>query len=273
VLIERAGEMDMGDITLTRGGSIAGRVSLPGGLSCAGLRVGLDTGSHVHDGAIRTVGADGAFRFDLVTPGPHQLFVDGDQGRVRSGAGWDVTVVADAVADVVVDLADRVPHRIEVVVRVNGQPAEGLWLLVRRDTPRYQDSLGKTDADGRVLAETDGVGEAELIAGPSGAALGSLSVLLRSGECSHHELDIVAGRLVARLPGDQVPVIMSVERLDSPARERWGLQGSQPVEGLLDLGPVLPGHYKVSALVAGEWFDGEAVVEAGSPAEVSLVAR
>jgi Carboxypeptidase regulatory-like domain len=278
-VIEHAGELDLGDIALTRGGVIVGHVVLPAGGSPAGLRVGLDTGSNVDvdRGAVQALDTSGRFRFELVPPGEHQVFVAEAAGLVRSGPGWPVTVQDEHEVEVVLDLLGRSPHRLELSVTANGAPAPGLSVTVETPEGDRLAWFEATDAAGACAGEVDGRGRARLIVrGPHGGPeLGRFEATFDPGGVTRRQLDVSAGRLHVRVS----PGAMAGHSLGS--RFRIGPAGSEEITDivtaqstlapdLFDLGLMPPGRFAISLLGFDSELRGEVEIVAGADAEALL---
>jgi len=105
VCISSPGETDLGDLILTRGGTIAGIVHLPADMAGADWRVGLDSGPRADEGVRCTLDRTRTFRFDFVSPGPHLLFVADIFGHAPQERNWPVTAEEGTVSEIVLDLA------------------------------------------------------------------------------------------------------------------------------------------------------------------------
>jgi protocatechuate 3,4-dioxygenase beta subunit len=160
--------LDLGDLELQPSAAIAGAVLVPANRSRAGLVVRLDG---FRSGVQQTTDTEGAFRFDGVAPGRHQLFVDSVPGRTTSGGPFAVELAPGAVESVELDLRDKGTCQVALTVHFPDGPATGFQVELE---PEAQDSrvhrLGGLDEAGRISSWAPAVGRARIaVRSPSGA--------------------------------------------------------------------------------------------------------
>jgi protocatechuate 3,4-dioxygenase beta subunit len=149
---------DLGDLALTPGATILGRVLVPSGRAPSGLTVYLDES---HDRVTQTTDAAGEFRFAGLSEGPHRLVVDEVAGLLVASEPLSVTLGAGETREIMIDLRDRGTCAVSLVLEIGGVEARGLRVeLVSRSDPHVLVRLGETDANGRVEAVVRAIGEA-----------------------------------------------------------------------------------------------------------------
>ncbi len=162
-------ELDLGDLELQTPAAIAGRVLAPPNRSLAGFVVRLD-GSR--SGVQQTTDTEGAFRFDGVAPGSHQLFVDSVPGRTTSAGPFAVELAPGAVEAMELDLRDRGTCQVALTVRFPDAPARGFHVELQPEAPNSRSHrIGELDETGRVSSWAPAVGRARIaIRSPNGTS-------------------------------------------------------------------------------------------------------
>jgi hypothetical protein len=164
------------DLVLDKGGAIEGRVLMAPGRNAAGTIVGVNHG----EGKPRTqtVGPDGRFRFELLTPGKwkvmrcHSDFAGSTSTAISSGdeivggtIDTNCVVESGRTTTFDIDLRDNTSCVLDVALSLNGTPAKAwsltLWpstaAAIARALPH-----GATDSQGRARIELDEPGEYEV---------------------------------------------------------------------------------------------------------------
>ncbi|HKE00057.1 MAG TPA: sigma-70 family RNA polymerase sigma factor, partial [Planctomycetota bacterium] len=208
-------------LALDAGGAIEGRLVVSGDKDPSGTIVSASR----HDGRPRTmrVGADGRFRFDLLTPGKWQVQVSErevdptanswgiSRGRKRIDPPTNCEVVAGVTTTHDIDLRDARACTLEGELRVNGKPAAkwearlGTGPIWTSDTPRPATAVA---ADGRFSLSMARPGRYTLSLTPPGGELGegslTAAVELRAGAQSW-QLDLSTGSLrVEGVPAGEI---------------------------------------------------------------------
>jgi protocatechuate 3,4-dioxygenase beta subunit len=164
-----ARELDLGDLELQAPAAIAGRVLVPANRSLAGLVVRLDG---FRSGVQQTTDTEGAFRFDGVAPGRHQLFVDSAPGRTTSAGPFAVELAPGAVESMELDLRDKGTCQVALTVRFPDGPATGFHVELEPDAPNSRaHTLGRIDETGRVSSWAPAIGRARIaVRSPNGTS-------------------------------------------------------------------------------------------------------
>lgn len=180
------------ELALDAGGAIEGHVLMPRGRNPAGTIVGVNHG----EGKPRTqtVGPDGRFRFEELTPGGwkvmrcHSDFSGSTSTAMSSGDSIEggtidtnCVVVSGRTTRYDVDLRDSAPCVLVLELKVNGEPAKAwtatLWprgvYAISRDLPQ-----GATDAQGRARIEAEDPGSYEVHLGPAAESATALQIRL-----------------------------------------------------------------------------------------------
>jgi len=151
-------------IRLDAGGTLEGRVLMPAGQSSGSVVVGISRGDANPYG--QTVGPDGAFRFEHLTPGPWELRRMQPAG-VSSSSTWstggpdrpvlrnDFTITAGQTTHKDLDLRDDLPCVIEIDLQNNSGPSRA-WTIRATPVGNY------THWGGTLSATTDANGHARL---------------------------------------------------------------------------------------------------------------
>lgn len=166
VKIPPAKLLDLGDIVLGATGSVRGQLVIPVGLDVAGLMLTL---GEREDGHSCDADAAGAFHFSNVTPGSYALRLRGQSNVFEPGKRTTVLVNAGESTFSTLDLTDRVLLNVAITVEVQGVAVPGVHVhLIPNDLLDASDTelsmgtahLGKTDANGCVLARVRTMGDA-----------------------------------------------------------------------------------------------------------------
>ena len=277
----------LGDLEGSAPGAIEGLVLLPSGLSPAGLRIQLGNSWFADRDRTVTTDATGRFRFDGLGEGEHHVWVEEKQGVVVRGGPTPVTLGRGEEKSVTLDLSQRVPCAVEVVVRVNVEPVEGMQVWTRLAEGNRNWSLGLTDAEGRFSGSVEGVGEVRFeVHSAAGLYVGATEEVfaLVPGGRQRVEVSVSAGLLTATLPGDaELPGpfrwILQMKRIDAEGA-RWrtahlaaGLFKAGAGEKRADLGWIEPGSWRLRLHAGQRSFEGEVAVVAGQSLECALVER
>jgi protocatechuate 3,4-dioxygenase beta subunit len=213
---------DLGDLELQASAAIAGRVLVPANRSRAGLVVRLDGFRSSHQ---QTTDTEGAFRFDGVAPGRHQLFVDSAPGRTTSAGPFAVELAPGAVESMELDLRDKGTCQVALTVRFSDGPATGFQVQLEPEAPGSRaHTLGTLDEAGRVASWAPAVGRARIaVRSPHGTGFrhptAELDLALDARIDERIEFDVASLALV--LPESLVlPSNASVSlELSAPGRE------------------------------------------------------
>ncbi len=151
---------DVGDLVLTPGATILGRVLVPPARSAGGLTVYLD---EPRQNVTQTTDASGGFRFTGLSEGEHFLLLDEVPGSTVASEPMSVTLAAGETREVVLDASDCGTCKVSLTIDLGGPSPEGhrLRLVSTSDSSVWGD-LGRTDADGRVHGTVRAMGDAHL---------------------------------------------------------------------------------------------------------------
>ncbi|MBI5433253.1 MAG: carboxypeptidase regulatory-like domain-containing protein [Planctomycetes bacterium] len=246
------------ELVLGLGGTIEGRVLLPGVEEPAGVIVGASCG----DGRAQSmrVGSDGSFRFEHLMPGrwlvkrcdaeisPHSTSTSTQRGTSPSGLPWNCVVREGEVTRFDLDLRVDPRPRARGRLAFGGTPIVGWMVIARTEGDVYNPSgRGETDADGRFDVRAPSTGRGTLILQAPGEENGwsTLTVALEWRDAEFvWDRDFAAGRLeLAR---------GSASALDGSYRLSWSAPGES---ASLEIGtPLSPGGTRVfERLPAGTW--------------------
>lgn len=141
-------EVDLGDLPLSPGGVVLGRVIPPPGRALEGVDVELD--GPIAGRKART-DTSGVFRFEGVRPGQHHLQALERAGQHMAGERVTFELAAGATHELELDLSGLGVGQVSLTVTLNGDPLPNTEVLIvplAANAPFTQ--LGKTDASGRV---------------------------------------------------------------------------------------------------------------------------
>jgi len=139
---------DFGDLNLSPGGVVIGRVILPPRRALAGVEIALD--GPIGGGRVRT-DATGAFRFDGVRPGKHHVEALERPGQHMASERVRFEIAEGATHELELDLSALGVGQLSLTITLNGQPlpnAEVSLVPLTKGIPHTR--LGKTDESGRV---------------------------------------------------------------------------------------------------------------------------
>jgi len=175
----RAGVQDL-ELQLDAGGALEGKVLMPPGRSCAGVIVGINRGDA--QPITRTVGADGRFRFEHLTPGSWEIQRADQEFRlattITSSSGPDVADIAlrhdfeiagGQTTHKDLDLSDAGPCVIEIQLSNNTQAGRAWSVLPRARSGRDSLAVGAgvtCDASGHARLAVPDPGEYTLTVTP-----------------------------------------------------------------------------------------------------------
>ncbi len=203
-------EVDLGDLSLGQGGVVLGRVLVPPGRALEDVEIELD--GPIAGRKVRT-DPGGAFRFEGVRPGEHQLRALERAGQHMASERVTFELADGATHELELDLSGLGVGRVSLTVTLNGDPlpnAEVSIVPLAVSAPFTQ--LGKTDASGRVTGWA--------------RALGPSTVEIRSARhitLRHHErvLDVALDSTV----DERVDFAATTLTVLLPAGVSWPEQG------------------------------------------------
>jgi Carboxypeptidase regulatory-like domain len=242
------------ELALGAGGAIEGRLRLPQGESPAGAIIGLSRGDGF--GITRRADADGAYRFERLTPGRWLVkrcrseilpgsTTSTSTGRDAGELPWSCVVVEGQVTRFDLDLSTGATVMLEGSLMVSGAPASG-WMATLRSAlgPQVPPQQFELDPSGRFHFELDegGTFELELRTPPQHPALklaGRLQLEPGTNRFDRSlELGALAGTLhtLPKSDGDRI-------------RYGWS-QSDLTFSGVLD--PAPDGTFRIEPAPAGE---------------------
>lgn len=249
---------DLGDLELVAGGSIRGRVKMPGNRSAAGLEIQLDLD---RDGRTAVVDSEGRFQFDAVPSGDHYLQATEKPGRLAGGAPMPVSLAPGESKSVEIDLSDRGICSLAVRVMVAGRAVSDAEVHCELpDAADSEERLGRTGEDGWARSSPRARGRSRLaVTAKDGAPLGIDPVLidLLDGATLERSIDLVVGSLVIEWPDEYAVAVGSriqfeLRRTDPEQATHWirtrgaeaGETGGVEISSYV-LGAIAPGEYQV----------------------------
>jgi len=253
IRIERAGLTNCGDIALTEGAVLEGRLITADGGSARGYAVRLDG---IDDRSLTLEDDQGSFRIDSLPAGRHSLnWAWPDEPSAAAALyGHRAQALDLAVGEVRQVTIDTRPFaRCEFVVRVRrGRDAlAGADLNLRQFHPGPRGSsdrrLGKTDENGALRTTVDGSTEYQLSVRPAGEPLIPLTPRQRSTPGERIELDLVlcAGRVVVELSADYLipdggALVLSLKSEGGYSASKYAYAPGEPARpGMVWSGPVV----------------------------------
>lgn len=202
VHVEAPATTSLGALALAPGATIRGRLVVTQGATPVGieLRIASDVQREVVVSS-----ADGAFTFDGLAAGEHEILVGPQPPALLERHSQKVTLAAGETRDVVVDLSSRAPCEVSVRVVRAGRPFAGVqvgWGELRGEHRPQHGELGTSDADGVVRGRcAPGDARIFLATSASGAVFAWTEPTTLSSGASHDAvLDVVAGELEIELP-------------------------------------------------------------------------
>jgi protocatechuate 3,4-dioxygenase beta subunit len=278
-VVVRAGEItDLGDVELFGPSSLSGRVLL-GSVSPAGISLALGDADFRDDESAVTLDQSGAFRFGDLPAGKVYLWPEPRTGVLLPGPPIEFELEDGEERIVDLDLSQRAPCRLEVLVRLNGEPASGVLVEARlaSNLKRTVGEIAWSNDEGIALVDAPGTGRALLVlSGAKNLRIGRTteSVELVGGTTEAVEVEFTAGKIQLELPQD-VPDGLLLFRVVSaggdPARAPTAFfKPGEVTEGPLDLGWVRPGSYSIELLGQEQSARGEVTVIAGETATCTL---
>jgi protocatechuate 3,4-dioxygenase beta subunit len=157
-VVELAGgqEHDFGDLSLIPGGAVVGRVIPPPGCALDGIEIALD--GPIGGSRVRTDAA-GAFRFDGVQPGAHNVQALERLGEHMASERVRFVLAEGATHELEIDLSTLGVGRLSLTITLNGQPLPNAEVLIVPSTKEALTTrLGKTDASGLVVGWARAIG-------------------------------------------------------------------------------------------------------------------
>ena len=281
-VVVKAGETTpLGDVQAFAPGEIHGTLVFSGGRSVSGLTVMLGNTSFGDDESAQVTDLTGRFVFKDLGEGSHYVWIEEKQGVLLRGEPIEVVLSVAEIREVQIDLSDRIPSRLKVEVRVNGEPLDGgrVKLVPSQEGSRTL-QLGYTSetgvAEGDVAAFEDATLE---VLGPTGLFIGTHGpVTLRSGDSEHVQVDLEASRLTVSMPAVHAELeagtdfqVFRIHRTDLEG-SRWRSARPETAwtrvgdELRIDLGWIQPGTYEVKLQLASLALLGAVEVTASGPA-------
>ncbi len=160
VNIPASGFLDLGDLELVPGGTIAGTLVLPDGIDLAGHTIVLDDYT---DERRAIVDGKGAFRFEDVPAGVHFLAPSQRAGVLARSDPVRVEVASGETASVTLDARDRAMCAVDLRIVLDGIPVQGVQVdLIPKSKPQERVPLGQCDESGRVRGSVRALGAASV---------------------------------------------------------------------------------------------------------------
>lgn len=207
VRVEAPATTSLGTLALAPSATIRGRVVVAPGASPVGIALRLGGG---FDREVVIGSADGAFSFEGLEAGVHEIVVQPQPPVLLEWHRQKVTLAEGETSDVLVDLGARAPCEVRVRVVRAGKPLAGAqvgWGELRGEHRRQEGELGTSDADGRVRGLCP-PGDARIFLAKSASGVvfaWTAPTTLASGASHDAVLDVVAGELEIELPDGLVP--------------------------------------------------------------------
>ena len=278
-IVVRAGEVtDLGDVELFGPCSVSGRVLL-GSVSPAGLSLALGESDFRDDKSAITLDESGAFHFGDLPAGKVYLWPEPRTGVLLPGPPIELELADGEQRVVDLDLSSRAPCRLEVWVRLNGEPASRVLVEARLDS-NLKRTVGKiawSGDDGLALVDAPGTGKVLLVlSSPKNVRIGRTTepIELVGGTTRAVEVDFAAGRVLLELPPDAPEGLLQfrvVSAGSDPARAPTVFFKPEEVtEEPLDLGWLRPGSYSIELVGQELPARGEVTITAGETATCTL---
>ena len=280
-VVVRAGEVtDLGEVELF-GPSSLGGVVLLGAVSPAGLSLSLGDKDFADDETAQTLDLTGKFHFKDLPAGKTYLWLEPKPGVLLPGPPLEFELGHGEERYETLDLEDRAPCRVEVLVKLSGEAAPGVLIEVRRETDlkRTVGRTARTASDGLALLDAPGTGKALLVlSGPKNLPIGRTTeqIALEAGAKRSLTVELPAGRVLLALPPGLAVErrIFNVRREGSDESQAWTVwfETEEHAEDQLDLGWLRPGTYSLSSvqLPGSPELRGEVTVSAGQTATCVL---
>jgi len=161
---------DLGDLQLSQGGRIMGRLSMPDGVSPEGLEVFLDGWQK---NRLALADSAGRFHFEDIAAGAHFLELAGRPGELASGDALHFQLEPAESKHLDLDARELLVCQIEVKIELPGISSEGMEVtLTAEDVDNTWIELGPCDKHGWARGSARGWGMATLRA--SGNGMGRL---------------------------------------------------------------------------------------------------
>ncbi len=158
VSIPTSGLLDLGDLELVPGGTIAGNLVLPDGIDVAGHTIVLDDFTDEHRAI---VDERGAFRFEDLSAGVHFLAPEQRAGVLARSDPVRVEVASGETASVTLDARNRAMCAVDLLIEIEGIPVQGVHVdLISKGSPEERVPLGECDKAGRVRGFVRALGAA-----------------------------------------------------------------------------------------------------------------
>ncbi|MBL8803461.1 MAG: carboxypeptidase regulatory-like domain-containing protein [Planctomycetes bacterium] len=194
-------EHNFGDLNLSSGGIVVGRVLLPPRCVLGGLEIQLDGPSF---GRSTRTDETGAFRFEGVHPGEHHVQASARTGQHMASERVRFEVAEGATQELELDLSDLGVGQVSITVTLNGQPLPNAEVtIVPLSKAATESRLGKTDASGRVVgwARANGPSVVQVLSADQFSLCDPARVLDLAHDSKLDErLEFVVTALTVRLP-------------------------------------------------------------------------
>lgn len=265
IRVEFGRETDLGDVEAFLPSAIAGRIVLTAGIPSSGLAISLGDANWADDEKAQTTDVEGRFEFANLEEGIHHLWIESKPGVLLRGKPIQVELGRAERREVLLELGDLVPARIEAHVRIRGQGAEGLSITAESESSASHDSLGETNELG-VAAGDAHPGEQVHVEVKSrrGLLVGrSAAQPLFGAQPATFDLDLNPGRLTIgfakeHLGDRELPHVLALSVVEEASGRRqiahlhakdWSASGG---EWQTDLGWIAPGDYRLSMHVGSQ---------------------
>lgn len=281
VQVESGKSTDLGDIEAFTSGEIRGTILLPAGVPVSGLIIATGDDHFADDERAQRTGSSGSFHFTGLSEGTHYLWVEEKAGVLLSGKPTVVQLARSESKVLQLDLSERVPCELEVLVRIGGQPASGLRVQALPPKGRVRE-VGRTDSQGVALGYVEVRDDSKLrVLGQSGLRLGDRTLGRPMVANTRQSVDVnfEAGSLsLAIVDGGAESIgrlqVLSVVPAEGGRPQIVHLRPKNwtEVSGELrsELGYIAPGRYTLSLQVGPRRVLGVAEVAAGQVVRCEL---
>jgi hypothetical protein len=190
---------DLGDIELERGATLSGKVMLPVGVDPT--TVTLSCWVFARETHVQLQG-DATFRIAGLQAGVAHVHVAAPAGMLPGSYEPAPRLVAGQSSEIVIDMRDRASCGASIAVRVNGEPAQGVWARLNAEG-RGDCIFESTDSRGWMTGKVLAIGLADVqLVAASGMSLGRFEKQLDlvAGAAAETEIDVACGALAIEWP-------------------------------------------------------------------------
>lgn len=265
IRVESGRETDLGDVEAFLPSTIAGRIVLTAGVPSSGLTISLGDANWADDEKAQTTDVEGRFEFANLEEGTHHLWIEPKPGVLLRGKPIQVQLGRAEQREVLIELGERVPARIEARIRIRGQAAAGLSVIAKSEPSANNDLLGETNELGVATGDAH-PGDLVYVEVESrrGLHVGrSKAQPIYSAQTAIFDLDLNPGRLTVgfakeHLGDRELPHVLALSVSAEPSSHRqiahlhakdWSESNG---EWQTDLGWLAPGDYRLSLHVGSQ---------------------